>query len=121
MRNLLSRGGDKGKLAIRASMVRRMVLACERSWMGMRFACTAVSLIVIGVRIGHIAPYSNMPHHTKHLILKRHVTCYRKGGRWWKAKVVQLDLTKVSVARYLCACRACHCCSWLALSLHWGG
>jgi hypothetical protein len=40
---------------------------------------------------------------------------------WWKAKVVQLDLTKVSVARYLCACRACHCCTWLALSLHWGG
>ena len=33
-------------------------------------------------------PLSNKPHHIMHLIYKRHVTCFMKNGKWWKAKVV---------------------------------
>ena len=97
MRNLLAKGGDGGKLAIRAVMVRAMVSRCEVSWLGKRFACVCVVLFVLGVRVGHVAPYSNQPHHTTHLILKRHVTCYVKNGVLWKAKVV---LPSTKTCRY---------------------
>ena len=88
MRNLLAKVNGEGKLAIRAVMVRQMVGRCEVSWQGKRFASVCVVLFMLGVRVGHIAPYSNQQHHTQHLICKRHVTCYKRNGVWWGARVV---------------------------------
>jgi hypothetical protein len=78
-------------------MVSSMVRRAEVSWRGKRFSCTAVCLFVLGVRVGHMAPYSNGAHHKVHMIYTRHVTCFSRNGRWWKAKVV---LPSTKTCRY---------------------